>query len=233
MVKMEDFRHKAGFVAGGHMTKAPATITYTSVEFKEKVKIDPESTWAAFRSHLVQCMESLGCMFCKANLGLWLKPEIRPEDGVQHYSYLLHYVDDILCIHHNAVAVLQQLHKSFPLKPGFGNPDMYLGANWQNTRLYNIVRAWAINPVKWLHYAVRNCTAHLETKHSGRFRQSMKAEITSKIGYEPELDISPELEPEAAFYFQTVSSILNGWFLERIGIITEMSLLSLHVALLM
>ena len=30
-VKMENFRHKAWFVAGGHMTKVPATITYASV----------------------------------------------------------------------------------------------------------------------------------------------------------------------------------------------------------
>ena len=30
-VKMEDFRQKARLVAGGHRTKAPATITYASV----------------------------------------------------------------------------------------------------------------------------------------------------------------------------------------------------------
>jgi hypothetical protein len=30
-INMEDFRCKARLVAGGHMTKAPATITYASV----------------------------------------------------------------------------------------------------------------------------------------------------------------------------------------------------------
>ncbi|KAL7478062.1 LOW QUALITY PROTEIN: hypothetical protein ACHAW6_003850 [Cyclotella cf. meneghiniana] len=30
-VKMEDFCRKAGLLAGGHMTKAPANLTYTSV----------------------------------------------------------------------------------------------------------------------------------------------------------------------------------------------------------
>jgi hypothetical protein len=30
-VKIEDFRQKARLVAGGHLTKAPATITYASV----------------------------------------------------------------------------------------------------------------------------------------------------------------------------------------------------------
>ena len=38
-VKMENFRHKARFVAGGHMTKAPATITYASVVSHESVRI--------------------------------------------------------------------------------------------------------------------------------------------------------------------------------------------------
>ena len=36
---MEDFRQKARLVVGGHMTKAPATITYTSVVSIETVRI--------------------------------------------------------------------------------------------------------------------------------------------------------------------------------------------------
>ena len=38
-IKMEDFRHKARLVAGGHMTEAPATIMYASVVSREKVRI--------------------------------------------------------------------------------------------------------------------------------------------------------------------------------------------------
>ena len=40
---------------------------------------------AAFRSHLARCIESLGYASCKTNTDLWLKPEIRPEDGVHYY----------------------------------------------------------------------------------------------------------------------------------------------------
>ncbi len=36
-VKMEDFQRKAQLVAGGHMTKAPPTITYASVVSQETV----------------------------------------------------------------------------------------------------------------------------------------------------------------------------------------------------
>ncbi len=38
-IKMEDFRRKARLVAGGHMTKAPATITYASIVSCETVHI--------------------------------------------------------------------------------------------------------------------------------------------------------------------------------------------------
>ena len=47
---------------------------------------------------------------------------------------LLCCVDDILGIHCNADTMLEQLHKSFPLEPGFGNPDMYIGAKLHNTK---------------------------------------------------------------------------------------------------
>ena len=38
-VKIEDFRRKARFVAGGHLTKTPATITFASVVSRESVRI--------------------------------------------------------------------------------------------------------------------------------------------------------------------------------------------------
>ena len=60
-------------------------------------------------------MESLEYVFSKADPDLWLNAEIRPEDGVKYYSYLLCYVDDILCIQHNADTTLDWLHKSFLL----------------------------------------------------------------------------------------------------------------------
>ncbi len=38
-VKMEDFRQKSRLVAGGHLTKAPATITYASVVSRETMHL--------------------------------------------------------------------------------------------------------------------------------------------------------------------------------------------------
>ena len=45
-------------------------------------------TVAAFQSHLAMCMESMGYESCKPDPDIWLRPEIRPEDGVKYYSYL-------------------------------------------------------------------------------------------------------------------------------------------------
>ena len=59
-----------------------------------------------------------------------------------------------------------------------------------------------------------------------------KAENPFKMGNDPELDISPELDPDAASYYLTIIGILR-WMVElgRIDIITEVLLLSSHVAL--
>ena len=56
-VKMEDFRRKARFVAGGHMTKAPPVMTYASVVSRETVRI--ALTIAALNGLEVKCDDVL------------------------------------------------------------------------------------------------------------------------------------------------------------------------------
>ena len=70
---------------------------------------------AAFRNPIAMCMKFLGYQSCKADTDLWFKPEIRPEDKVQYYSYLLCYVNNILCVYHNTDAMLEWLSSPFPL----------------------------------------------------------------------------------------------------------------------
>ena len=61
---------------------------------------------------------------------------------------------------------------------------------------------------------------------------SKKAENTFKMGYDPELDTSPELDSNAAFYYLTIKGILR-WMIElgKIDTITKVLLLPSHVAL--
>jgi hypothetical protein len=151
-------------VAGGHLTKAPATITYASVVSLETVRLAltfaslndlevkvgnvlnayitapvKEKVWtvlgpefgldsgkraiivcvlyglksagAAFRAHLASFLHQMGYTPCKADPDLWLKAVTRPEDNVHYYTYILCCVDNILCIHHDPMSVMNEINK--------------------------------------------------------------------------------------------------------------------------
>ena len=75
---------------------------------------------------------------CDAEPDLWMKPDKRPEYTLEYYSYVLFYVIDILCIHHNPDDVLNNLNRYVPLKRGsVGSPDMYLGIKHKCIQVYN------------------------------------------------------------------------------------------------
>ena len=65
----------------------------------------------AFRNHLSDCMRHMGYKSCMADPDLWLKPEVIPSDKSEYYSYIICYVDDILCIHHDSMAVSNNMDK--------------------------------------------------------------------------------------------------------------------------
>jgi hypothetical protein len=93
-----------------------------------------KSAGAAFCAHLASFMRQMGYTSCKADPDLWFKAETCPNDNVQYYAYILVYVDDILCIHHDAMSVLDRINKCLPLKPtSVGDPDIYLGAKLRET----------------------------------------------------------------------------------------------------
>jgi len=93
-----------------------------------------KSAGAAFRAHLASFMHQMGYTSCKADPDLWLKAVTRPEDNVHYYAYILCYVDNILCIHHDPMSVMGEINKYLPLKPSsVGNPDIYLGAKLKET----------------------------------------------------------------------------------------------------
>ena len=137
---------------------------------------------------------------------MWLKPETKPDYGVQCYSDLLSYVDNI---HQNADGTFQCVHQSFLFKPGYGFPDMYLGAKLHKTRLHNELWAWAMNLVKYVCEAVRNYNAHLVANYSDRFRLPRRVENPFKMGYNPEFDVRPEFGPVASSCFQSITGILR------------------------
>ena len=54
-----------------------------------------KSAGASFRNHPASCMRHLGWDSSKADPDVWLKSEVRSDDGYHYYAYCLLYVDDI------------------------------------------------------------------------------------------------------------------------------------------
>ncbi len=284
-IKMEDFRCKARLVAGGHMTKAPATITYARVASRETIRIAllmtalddlhvkvgdvlnayitapiTENVWtvlgpefgidagksaiivhalyglksagAAFRAHLASFMHQMGYMSCKADPDLWYKAETRPADSFRYYSYILCYVDDISCVHHDPMSVLNLINGYMPLKPSLvGDPDIYLGAKLKLTQLDKGIWAWGLNPSKYVAQAVRNCVKHLTDKLNNHFHLPQQADNPFPYDYNPELDLSEPFDPECSSFYQHFIGVMR-WMVELgcIDTATEVSLLSSHLA---
>jgi len=93
----------------------------------------------------------------------------RPDDNVWYSAYILCYVDDILCIYHDPMSVMNEINGYLPLKPSsVGGPDTYLGAKLKQTRLPNGVWAWGLSHSKYVAQAAKNCQMHLTHKLDGK-----------------------------------------------------------------
>ena len=125
-----------------------------------------KSAGASFRNHLADCMSHLGYKPCMADPDLWYKPEIGPDDQFKYYAYMLLYVDDCLCIHHDAERELGKLDKYFMMKPGsIGDPNFNLGAKLKRITLDNGVVAWGMSSSKYVQEAVSNVEKRLKEKN--------------------------------------------------------------------
>ena len=189
-----------------------------------------KSASAAFARHVRDCMEHLGWKQCRGDADVWLKPEVR-EDGYEYYAYVLFYVDDILCVHHDAEAVIRQIDYYFPMKAGsIGDPDIYLGSKLRKVQLDNGVWAWGLSPSKYIQEAVKNVEGYLEKNSLPRLPKRDSGPWPT--GCDSALDSSTVLKPKMANYYQTLVGALQ-WCIElgRVDIITETSLLSSQLAL--
>ena len=177
-------------------------------------------------------MDFLGYQSCLADPDLWLKAEINPANNHKYYAYILLYVDDMLCIHHDDEKIINIIGKYFKMKDGsIGDPDMYLGAKLRKTRLPNEVEAWATIPSKYVNEAVKNVESYLMKEYDGRTLKK-RAGAPFIPGYKPELDLSPELDSTKSQYYQSLIGILQ-WMVEigRIDMITEVNMMASHVAM--
>ena len=87
------------------------------------------SAGAYFWNHLADFMHHLGFLPCPAELYIWVKRVVRPEDGFDYYAYVLIYVEYVMVIHHNIESVLQRIYINFKLKPILiGDPVTLFGS---------------------------------------------------------------------------------------------------------
>jgi hypothetical protein len=150
-------------------------------------------------------MHQMGYTSCKADPDLWLKAATRPEDNVRYYAYILCYVDDILCIHHDPMSVMGEINKYLPLKPSsVGNPDIYLSTKLKETRLPNGVMAWGLSPSKYVVQAVKNCQLHLTEKLAGKYSIPARADNPFPVDYDPSTDLSDHLDPDCSSQQETM-----------------------------
>ena len=85
--------------------------------------------------------------------------------------------------------------------------------------------AWAMIPTKYVCEAVKKCAVHLSANYGGKYKMPQKAENLFKMGYDPELDTSPQLDLDTDSYYLTVIGILQQMIaLGKTSIITNLSL---------
>lgn len=186
-----------------------------------------------FRNHLRSCMDFLNFKSCPADPDVWMRPAIK-SDGTKVYDYVLLYTDDTLVISENAEAILRsEIGKYFELKEeSIGPPSLYLGGHLSKVQLENGVKAWAFSSSQYVRAAVKNVEDFCAKEENKRWKLPKKADTPMTTSYKPELDVSPELGPAEAAYFQSLIGVLR-WIVElgRVDICLEVSMLSSHLAL--
>jgi len=190
-----------------------------------------KSAGAAFLMHLTSFMRQMGYTSCKADPDLWYKAETRPTVNFRYYAYILCYVDDILCMHHDPMTILDQINGYMPLKPSsVGDPDIYLGAKLKQTCLPNGVWAWGLSTSKYIAQAVKNCQTHLTEKLHDRYQFPLQADNPFPCDYAPEMDTTNPLNPECSSFYRHLIGVIC-WIFElgRVNIATEISLLASHL----
>ena len=66
---------------------------------------------------------------------------------------------------------------------------------------------WAMSHVDYIQEAVRTAV-HLAGNHSGRLRLPKKKKNLFKMFYDPELDTSPYVDPDATLYYLPIIGVL-------------------------
>jgi hypothetical protein len=121
-----------------------------------------KSAGVEFMNHLDECINCLGWKPCRADHYLWMKAEMRPDDDMVYWVYMLIYIDDILCVHHDPGMLLAKLDEYFKMREGsIQVSTFYLDAKLKKTAMPNCVVAWGMISSKYVQFAVQDMQEYL------------------------------------------------------------------------
>ena len=167
-----------------------------------------------------------------ADDNIYIRAE-KTSDGQEYYSYIVVYVDDVLCIHKNPEKVLNMINRDYRLKDLPAQPTMYLGADISQYDVNRVgTTCWAMSADSHIKKAL-DVVKNRMRECGVVFKSSNKTaeHPFSSQSYRPELDISEECDEEQVEFYQSLVGILR-WLCEigRLDILTETSLLSTYLA---
>ena len=162
-----------------------------------------KSAGISLQNHLDKFIQFMGYKTCLDGPDMWMSPMKTSSDDFEHYEYALLYVDDALAIGNDPTEVLQNTGKYFGLKPGsLSDPKIYLGANLKPTRMENGVVVWYLILSQYIQEAVNNTEIYVK-ENLGYWWKIPKTYVNPlPCGYEPHLDVLPELHPVLPSYYQ-------------------------------
>ena len=196
-----------------------------------------KSAGAAWHAHLSKyIIEELGYKSSIADPDVYRKP-CTMTNGKKYYSYLVIYVDDVLCFHEHPKKIMDQIGGTFRLKNGVEPPKMYLGTdirNWEVQGESGVGKScWAIGSCTYVKEAVRIAEKHMKDNNLiySSSRRSGRSTPFNDSSYRPELDTTDLCDENLVTIYQNLIGVLR-WTCElgRVDILHEVSLLSQYLA---
>ena len=135
-----------------------------------------------------------------------------------------------LVVSENGERVLcQEIGKHFDLKEeSIGEPKIYLGGHLRNVELADERKAWGFSSSQYVQRAVKNVEEYVGKRDW--LLPCANTPITTV--YRPELDVTHELNPPDAAYYQSLIGTLHLMVeLGRVDICLEVSMMSSHLGL--
>ena len=141
------------------------------------------------------------------------------------------YTENVLVVSECGEQFLRnELGKYFDLKEeSIGPTNIYLGGKISKVVLDNGLTAWSFSSLQYVQTAVKNVEKSLANQDA-KFPARANTPLSSN--YCPKIDVSGEMQPAEASYYQSLIGILR-WVVDigRVDICCEVSMMSSHRAL--